>query len=94
MKKVVSSALIICGFLFIHATASAQTTTPETTTPQTGQSSATTDGADETTVSETDSVSTETPAPATSSENEKPAMRNKLYSGKQRGNNVIYDPKK
>ena len=32
--------------------------------------------------------------PATNAAGDKPATRNKLYSGRHRGNNVIYDPKK
>ncbi len=98
MKKLVSSALIVCGFMFAHVTASAQSTTTETTTEETPapveeQSATPAEGGDETTVTATDSTAVEGAEPATSTDNEKPATRHKLYSGRQRGNNVIYDPK-
>jgi precorrin-4 methylase len=93
MKKLVYSALIVCGFMVIHVSASAQTTKKETTTPEVEQSATTTENADGTEVAEPDSTAAETGTPATSTDNEKPAIRHRLYSGRQRGNNVIYDPK-
>ncbi|HNR48008.1 MAG TPA: hypothetical protein PKN14_02035 [Bacteroidia bacterium] len=95
MKKLVSSALILCGCMFMHITASAQSTTTETTTetpaPVEEQTTTPAEGETETTVA-TDSTAVEGTDPATSTDNEKPAIRHKLYSGRQRGNNVIYDP--
>ena len=98
MKKLVKRLSALSAMLIISTVAFSQSTTtpePEHTTPPPTESTESTE--DSTAASEalpdSTAVAPEGDA-AAGAANEKPATRHKLYSGKQRGNNVIYDPKK
>jgi hypothetical protein len=91
MKNSLKLMVTTFALIFVTQLANAQTqkTTNQEETPVTTE-------APETNVEITepkDSSITEG-TPSTTSANEKPGIRYKLYSGKQRGNNVVYDPKK
>ena len=98
MKKLVKRLSALGAMLIISTVAFSQSTTTQeaeqTTTPPTETTESTEDstGAVEA-LPESTAVAPEGD-PAAGAANEKPATRHKLYSGKQRGNNVIYDPKK
>ncbi|HMR46741.1 MAG TPA: hypothetical protein PKC85_08340 [Bacteroidia bacterium] len=99
MKKLVKRLSVLSAMLIISTVAFSQsTTTPETeqTTPpptETTESTEDSTAATEEAIPDSTAVAPEGDA-AAGAANEKPATRHKLYSGKQRGNNVIYDPKK
>ncbi len=95
MKRVLKSLLVASFLMTVSQVAFSQQNVETTTTPP----PAANEGSDEPsnsseTVSSDSSVANPEGAPAANAANEKPSIRYKLYSGKQRGNNVIYDPKK
>lgn len=97
MFNVLKTSIALCAFVTISGLAMAQTDSTAsdgTATPPAsdGSTEQSTDGSvatDSTGVAAPDSTGV-----AGASANDKPATRYKLYSGKQRGNNVIFDPKK
>ena len=95
MKRVFKSLFVASFLMTVSQVAFSQQNVESTTTPPpaANEGSDEQSGATETVTSDS-SVANPEGAPAANAANEKPATRYKLYSGKQRGNNVIYDPKK
>lgn len=96
MFNKLKTSIALCAFVTISGLAMAQTdstasdgTTPPVTEGSTEQSTDGSVATDSTGVTSPDSTGV-----AGASANDKPATRYKLYSGKQRGNNIIFDPKK
>lgn len=99
MKKLVKRLSALCGMLIISTVAFSQSTTTQETEQTTQPPTETTESTEDSTAATEGAVPDSTAVapegdPAAGAANEKPATRHKLYSGKQRGNNVIYDPRK
>lgn len=106
MKKLIATGIIVLAAACISDTAEAQTentqttTDPSTATPvTTDQSTTTTDQSavpavtDSTAVVSTDSTGAVISPDSLTLPPDKPSSRLRTYSGKHRGNNVIYNPK-
>ncbi len=96
MHKILKTTLAVGSFVMFSSIAMAQTdsTSSDGTAPVTEGSTDGTTTTDGSVTTDSTGAVVDPNAPASTSANEKPATRNKLYSGKNRGNNVIYDPKK
>jgi hypothetical protein len=98
MFNVLKTSIALCAFVTMSSLAMAQTDSSATdgSTPAPPPTEGSTEQSSDGTVA-TDSTGLASPdstGVAGASANDKPATRYKLYSGKQRGNNVIFDPKK